>query len=286
MNMGNLKEQTVMPDQAFPINIFFTHDFPLHWHDHIEWIFVKEGKCQVQIDANFVELDQGELAFINSKQLHGTASLEPNTELVCIVFNETLVRGNGLDFTDYHYFLPYLDQRMTWPRTMKKKAPYINEINQAFARLLEEFTEKKRGYELLVKAELLRIFGLFFRFALEVIDRSITYTQKGYDFSKLLQTLRQRYDEAFTINDAAKIVNLSPNHFCRTFKKVTGKTFIEYLNLLRINEAERMLIETNESITEIARKVGFSDINYFGRTFKKIKNMTPSSIRKVKKELY
>lgn len=67
------------------------------------------------------------------------------------------------------------------------------------------------------------------------------------------------------------MVNLSPNHFCKVFKKITGKTLIEYLHLLRINEAEKMLVDTDASITEIAGNVGFSSITYFGRVFKKLK---------------
>ncbi|GGE25849.1 AraC family transcriptional regulator [Pullulanibacillus camelliae] len=281
MNIKLLKEQTDIPDKTFPINVFFTHDIYLHWHDHIEWVFIKEGKCRIQIDETFVDLNKGELAFINSKQLHSTTTLEQDLELICIVFNESLVRGNGLDFIDHHYFLPYLDKRMKWPRTMKKDDPYIQEINASFLRLINEFENKNPGYELLIKAELLRIFGLFFRYTLVFLNQSTTLdSKKKYDFSHLFQALRQHYNRSFSLNEAAHMVNLSPNHFCRVFKQVTGKTFIEYVHLLRINEAERMLIETNDSITEIAEKVGFSDINYFGRVFKKIKNATPTCIRK------
>lgn len=281
MNFNALRERTEIPDQTFPINIFFNEDFYLHWHDHIEWVFVKKGKSRVQIDAAYEDLEEGELAFINSKQLHRATALIPGTEVVSIVFNEALVRGNGVDLTDLHYFLPYLDKKILWPSTMKKNDLYMEETGKAFATLLNEFECRNPGYELLIKAELLRIFGLFFRYSSEVSARSLPCCQQHDDFSRFLQVLRERYNESFTISDAANMVSLSPNHFCRVFKQVTGKTFIEYLHFLRINEAERMLTETGESITTIAGKVGFSDINYFGRVFKKIKNQTPSSVRRL-----
>lgn len=281
MDFSELKERTEIPDKTFPINIFFNEDFHLHWHDHIEWVFVKKGRCRVQIDATFKELEEGELAFVNSKQLHSASSLQPDTELVSIVFNEALVRGNGLDLTDHHYFLPYLDQKIHWPSLMKKDDPYMEETSAAFKTLLGEFECQKPGYELLIKGELLRIFGLFFRYALQISSESVPCCQKNDHFSRLLQVLRERYNETLSIAEAANMVNLSPNHFCRVFKQVTGKTFIEYLHFLRVNEAERLLTETVDSITSIAGKVGFSDINYFGRVFKKIKNETPSQVRKL-----
>ena len=284
MTVSPLKENTLIPDQTFPINVFFVSSFPLHWHDHMEWIFVRSGKTRIQIDGGYEQLQQGELAFVNSKQLHGAASLEPGTRLICIVFNEALVRGSGLDITEHHYFLPYLNQRLKWPSTMKKTDPFMDQINESFERLLTEFEGKAPGYELLVKAELLRVFGLFFRYAkqyaIQHVIQPAVRVHKGHDLSSLLHVLRERYADTFTVSEAARMVNVSPNHFCRVFKQVTGKTLIEYLHLLRINEAERLLLETDLPITEIAGNVGFSNMTYFGRIFKKMKAVTPSEIRK------
>ncbi|QYR23259.1 AraC family transcriptional regulator [Paenibacillus sp. sptzw28] len=280
MTVSPHKEKTLIPDQTFPINVFFVHHIYLHWHDHIEWIFVKEGKARIQIDADFEMLHQGELAFVNSKQLHGTAELEPGTELVCIVFNEALVRGSGLDITEHQYFLPYLNQRLKWPSTIRKTDPFMKEMNESFSKLVEEFEGKQPGYELLVKGELLRIFGQYFRYAQQCAAVKTPRLQNSYDFSSLLQLLRERYQEQITVEEAARMVNLSPSYFCNVFKQVTGKTLIEYIHLLRVKEAERLLLETDLPVTEISGRVGFSNMTYFGRVFKKIKNATPTDIRK------
>ncbi|MBP3961663.1 AraC family transcriptional regulator [Paenibacillus lignilyticus] len=280
MTVSPFKENTWIPDRTFPINVFIVKDVHLHWHDHMEWVYVKEGRARVQVDASFMPLHKGELAFINTKQLHGVVTLEPDTELICIVFNEALVRGSGLDITEHHYFVPYLQQQVKWPSLMQATAPCIDEMNRSFARLVEEFQGKQPGYELLVKAELLRIFGLYFRYAQQHTDLSLPRAQKSYDFSHLLQTLRERYRESISVNDAARMVNLSPTHFCKIFKQVTGKTLIEYIHMLRVQEAERMLLDTDYPVAEIAERAGFSNMTYFGRVFKKVRNLTPSAIRK------
>ncbi|MFC5649113.1 helix-turn-helix domain-containing protein [Paenibacillus solisilvae] len=280
MTVSPYKENTWMPDQSFPINVFAVTGIGLHWHDHIEWVYVKEGKIRIQIDAAYEQLNKGELAFVNSKQLHSAAKLSPDTELICIVFNEALVRGSGLDITELNYFMPYLHQPMRWPSLMRQSDPYIEEMNDAFSRLLEEFERKDAGYELLVKAELLRIFGLYFRYAQKEAAVSTARVQKAHDLTRLLHTLRERYNETISISEAARMVSLSPNHFCRIFKQVTGKTFIEYIHMIRVQEAERLLLDTDTPITTIGELVGFSNMTYFGRVFKKIKNTTPSDIRR------
>src|SRR5262249_48423731 len=104
--------------------------------------------------------------------------------------------------------------------------------------------------------------------------------QKPYDFTQLLHTLRERFQESISVDEAARMVNLSKAHFCKVFKQVTGKTLIEYIHLLRVQEAERLLLDTNYPVTEIADRVGFSNMTYFGRVFKKMRSTTPTEIRK------
>ncbi|MBW5444627.1 helix-turn-helix domain-containing protein [Cohnella sp. CFH 77786] len=273
------KEQTVLPDRGFPINVFFVGPIPHHWHDHIEWIYVRQGTARIQVDASFETLSQGELVFVNSKQLHGTDWLSEDAKLLCIVFNEALVRGSGLDVTEHHYFLPYLHQRSEWPAVMRKDHPITGEIGEAFARLVEEFGRKAPGYELLVKAELLRIFGLYFRYAEQSARQNSSLIRQSNEFAALLHMIRDRYDQAISVKEAAEFVRLSPNHFCRVFKQLTGKTLVEYVHLLRINEAERLLLDTDWPVTEIAGRVGFPNLTYFGRVFKKLKSVSPSAVR-------
>ena len=68
---------------------------------------------------------------------------------------------------------------------------------------------------------------------------------------------------------AAKIACMSYYHFCRLFKKVIGKTFVEYQNFIRIRRAEKLLITTDRTITNIAFETGFGSVAYFNRVFKR-----------------
>ncbi|MFD1677596.1 helix-turn-helix domain-containing protein [Alicyclobacillus fodiniaquatilis] len=280
MSIQPRREMTVIPDKTFPINVFHIRSITPHWHDHLEWIYVQNGAARVQIDGDFVRLERGEFAFVHAKQVHAATSLDANTALVAIVFNEALVRNSGLDNTEERYFSPFLRNKLQIPNFLKAADPLIEDIRSAFLRIMEEFEQNQLGYELFIKAELFRTFGLIFRHYESIIAHARGSRPKTADFTSLLGYLRTNYAAMMRIHEAAKMVNMSPNHFCKTFKQLTGKTFIEYLHMLKVTEAERLLLESDLAVTDIATKVGFNNLTYFGRVFKKYKNQTPSDVRK------
>lgn len=97
-----------------------------------------------------------------------------------------------------------------------------------------------------------------------------------------VQYLKEHYTENITLEDMSRVVYLSPYYFSHLFKKEMGVSFVEYLTSLRIEESKRLLRETPLYISAVAAKVGYSDVNYFSRVFKKMTGMTPSQYRKSK----
>lgn len=276
--MLELKETTFIPDKSFPIHIFYTAEIPVHWHDHMEWIMIKKGQARVQVDDVFVDLKSGEFAMVNSKQLHSAQVLVEGTEIVAIVFNEAIIRNSGLDNTEHLYITPYLNGQLKLPNFLKE-SKYLEVMKESIFQVINEYKHKEKGFELMIKSEIFKIFGLAFRSFYQTDDQINVSIRRNYNLSPLLNYLRTHYHQDISLKEAADMVNLTPNHLCKVFKKVTGKTLIEYTHHLRINEAERLLIEKDDPISEIAEKVGFGSITYFGRVFKKIKNMSPSEKR-------
>ena len=92
--------------------------------------------------------------------------------------------------------------------------------------------------------------------------------------------MEAQLSQPLSVEQAARIVNLNPYHFCKTFKKLTGRTFIDYMNWLRINESDRLLRETEWTVTEIAERIGCGNANYFTKLFKKYKGFPPSEVRR------
>ena len=106
---------------------------------------------------------------------------------------------------------------------------------------------------------------------------SISYNSRRIE--NIMHHLYNNFDKSITLHDAAQIASMSEVAFSRFFKLRTGKTFIDTLNEIRLGHASRLLIDTTQSITEIAYKCGFNNISNFNRLFKSKKNCSPKEYR-------
>lgn len=107
-----------------------------------------------------------------------------------------------------------------------------------------------------------------------------TTVEKQDRITQILSYLRQNYAEHIVLEDLAAKFYVSPYYLCREFKYYTNSTIIQYVNTLRVTRAQRILMETDKSITDISIEVGFSNITHFERVFKSIVGITPSKYRK------
>jgi len=106
------------------------------------------------------------------------------------------------------------------------------------------------------------------------------HRQRALDrFKTLFKFLDANYQDLISPADAAKTVHMSPSHFRRAFKQLTGQSFVLYLNHFRIAKAQELLRSTNKSIADVGIEVGFCDQSYFGLTFRRHTQMTPMQYR-------
>lgn len=147
--------------------------------------------------------------------------------------------------------------------------------------VLEEFCFKNAGYELSIKGNIYKIFSWLIRNNfINNYDGLISNKPLLLRFKDLVEYLESNFKEKVSIKTAAKMSSMSYHYFCRTFKAATGKTFLEYLNFIRLCESEKLLLSTEKSVSVIALEVGFPSVSYFNRLFKKAKNLTPLAFKK------
>ncbi|HEY5585143.1 MAG TPA: AraC family transcriptional regulator [Ruminiclostridium sp.] len=291
-NEPSLKENTHVLSNDFRANLFLNVSenisnlnsvLHIHWHDSFEIIFIKEGNAIFQIGSVEYYAENGDILFVNQGELH-SGYLVNNTKVTfyAIVFDKSVLSYYIPDTQQKKLIYPFIEGKMTFPSIVKEKSENYIAFLSFVNSIIYEFEQKKTGYEIAVKC-------LLSMLTLQVI-RAKAYTEqigKIYikdnrleRFKFLFNYIEAHFPEKITIEIAANLVNLSSYHFCKVFKKVTGKTFIEFLNLYRINEAEDLLRETDLPITLVAEKVGFCNINYFDKIFKKYKRYSPSTCRK------
>jgi YesN/AraC family two-component response regulator len=96
---------------------------------------------------------------------------------------------------------------------------------------------------------------------------------------RALALVADRFAEPLTLDDAVRAARLSRYHFCRLFRHETGMTFLEYLRGVRIRRATVLLADRYLKITEVAYRVGFSDLSHFDRTFRRVVGRSPTEYR-------
>lgn len=111
-------------------------------------------------------------------------------------------------------------------------------------------------------------------------------TEKIAKYIELVKNyICRNYKEDISLEDCANEVGISPFYLSHIFRDTTGQTFVEYLSIVRMNEAKRLCNDKKISIKEIAKRCGYSNITYFYRVFKKATGITIGEYRKGNKNV-
>lgn len=116
-------------------------------------------------------------------------------------------------------------------------------------------------------------------YAVHLFDAVIMKLECSADAADLVDVvrhyIRQHYREDLSRNELAEVVHITPNYLSKRFHTETGMSLREYINQLRIEDAKRLLLSTNITISEIANEVGFDNISYFSTVFRKLCGVSP-----------
>lgn len=115
--------------------------------------------------------------------------------------------------------------------------------------------------------------------AKEMLNDSRVKETAREDINRLLEYMKENFAMDISLRKAADFINISESYLSFIFKKETGTGFTDYLNMLRVEKAAYLVVNSNLPIYEIAQQVGYENINYFGRIFKKIKGVSPQKYR-------
>lgn len=112
-----------------------------------------------------------------------------------------------------------------------------------------------------------------------IIQRNIK-TYDGSRLNKVLEFTFKEFQRTIKLKEVSTLANLTPEAFCKYFKTRTRKTYINFLNEIRINHACRLLTQ-ERTIADICYDAGFTNLSNFNRIFKKIKKVSPNEWRKI-----
>lgn len=126
-----------------------------------------------------------------------------------------------------------------------------------------------------------------FSFLMECCVRDLNENSKRINMRKARpinqakEYIRENYDQPLTLEELGNVVGFSSSYFSTVFHKETGKTFLEYLTDVRMEEAKRLLRETSRTIESISSEIGMNDYKRFSKLFRRMSGITPKEYRKL-----
>lgn len=253
----------------------------LHWHEETELVLVTKGSVDITVGTLQLCVNRGQGLLINPEEIHAmTPTLCGESECYAVVFRMDMLSSFGYDRIQHRFILPLLDGRSQIPRFIPGEEAWELIVLHHLATIVNLFTTQEPGYEMAVKAHLYLILQIL------AANNKLTAAEESYRPQELemlkvvLRHIEDHLSERIKLADLSNLVNMSDAHFCRSFKKMTNKTPIEYVNYVRVNRAADYLKSTDKKVAEIALEVGFENLSYFIKVFRMFKRCSPSSFRR------
>ena len=253
-----------------------------HEHDFCELVIVQEGHGYHILDNSEIPITSGNVFVVTPHNMHSYTKFNHLT-LLNIMFSPKILFKNEWDLRDLPGFqmLFHLHPKMK-PEMKKTGALYIDGITLAKVveicdKILNEINRKKLGCKAAMISYFLELLILLSRKCKSAHGKSYDHT---FQISRIIGYFEKNYSRKITLEELAKISNMSKSTMRRRFTEVTGISPIDYLLKLRLEKSITLLISTHMSITDIAFNTGFEDSNYFARQFHKFTGFTPSKLRK------
>ena len=275
-----MRKEYVTYNSDLPIQITYAtiKEYPLHWHNAIEIVYVLKGKINISIDTDNFELYENELEIINIDESHRLFSNEDN-KILLFHIEQSFFEKYYKDIKNIYFYTNTSDLGA-------QEEEKYNIFRTLLAKLLCESVQKVENYDEEIESILIDLlFHLINNFHYLIYDQEELKDNKEQleRYHRISKYIFNNYNNNITLQDIAKKEFLSPHYLSHEIKNVTGSSFTDLINLTRVEESVKLLLDTDMSIYEISEEVGFSHTRYFNKHFKSYYNCTPLQFRRKNK---
>lgn len=273
-----LVRDTIPLDQDFPFQIWEvvlnnenSHPDTFHWHSYFEITYVKKGQGRYFVNGQEYPMSEGDIIIFNNVEPHGWSLTEEEMHLLVMVFSPEFI-AEKMSFFDHEYLKPFVERGSNFKNRIGREEAVSHEIRKGIREIYQEWQERREGYPLMIKANVLRILTMLIRAYQDDTKSGEMLKEKKNAMKRLEQAfayIDRHYCEKITLDQVAAAVYMSSNYFSSYFRKVTNISFSDYVTRLRVAHARELLRTTDRSVTEIAMECGFNNISNFYRLYKK-----------------
>ncbi|MBE6053656.1 MAG: helix-turn-helix domain-containing protein [Clostridium sartagoforme] len=273
------REYIVYPADS-PIKITYANikEYPIHWHNSIQILYVLRGSINVNVDTDSFEVLEKEMEIINVDEAHRVYSDIDNRVLIFQIdpyFFEKYYK----DINNIFFYTNSTDDGA-------QEGEEYDLLRNFLAKLLCEAVQKLDDYDKEVESILIDLlYHLINNFHYLTYEREElkSNTEQLARYHRISKYIFNNYDSNITLQEIAKKEFLSPHYLSHEIKNATGNSFTDLVNQTRVEESVKLLLDTDLSISDISDEVGFSHVRYLNKNFKNYYGCTPLQYRKKNK---
>lgn len=288
---GTLREMKQHGTERFPFQYYQEHfnwnrleTVEWHWHSELEFVEILQGAIECHIGEEIIELREGDTFFINSGVIHKYQAPKVCREKQCMFSDilflpEIIAPNSSLIYEKYVrpivlYGKPFLVMRQTqaWEESVQNLYHHI--VNVCLDE--EDLTELR--IQAGVSELWTRLFHYLYREESEQQENKNILAQAR--LRKMMQFIWDHFHEKITLDDIAASANISKSAALRCFRSGMQTSPVGYLNNFRLNRAKELLLTSHSTVSEIAVSVGFDNVGYFDRVFRRTFGLTPKQFAK------
>lgn len=246
-----------------------------HVHKAVELLYVKSGSFIVLLDGVEYAIEKGDLVLFCSNAIHHvfTKNLPENEYYVIKIspafFLQFSTEDEGAEYV-MRFAINRKENKSIWTRKELEGTPLLSALQS----LIEEHENQKYASQVATKLKIMELLVEILRSDSPPVEKA-PHTQAAALIYNTMVYVRNHYAEDMDERELARSLGMSYSYFSRSFRRVTGMTFKQYLNRTRVNQAEKMLCRGTTSVSEVATKCGYNSISYFISVYKSITGKTP-----------
>lgn len=253
-----------------------------HYHEYIELIYVVASSMEIRVNHHDYTLNSGDFLVIIPGDVHSIVC-NKGCRYVVLQADTDFVFASVLSNSEIHYVMPYTLSIHREARLFRASEVDYTDIPKYIYNIVSEYSERHKFYTLAIRsyfsAIALHVFRQWDILLSESNDVRHDMVEEDPRLARVITQINERYSEDITAEEMAKVAGMSYSYFSRYFKSTIGLSYSEYLNSVRIKASEKLLIDSDFSVADIADKVGFSNTSYYIAQFKRQLHMTPKRYR-------
>lgn len=283
--MIEFKSKSLIPDGSdigITYNVRTVH-FKEHVHDFVEFVYITSGSCLHYVNGVSYEAQKGDLIYIGVGETH---AFQSDSE-VCsydlyikpeFIFTK-LLSDRPDDILALSLFREFSAEISSISPCISFRGADMIEMDSLFSYARKEFDSKEAGKDSALTGYFLVILTKFLREIRKKHMASFDH-QLQKVMPEIIQYIEDNYFKSLSLEELAQKSFYNPSYFSRIFKELYGKTLTEYITEKRITEAVKLLENSDMTIEEICRKIGYNDKKHFYKIFKQKMDITPGQYRR------